>query len=244
MRTTKLCAVVVIALAFGAGLAHADKKTDAEAKRLYLEGTKAYSLGDFPKAIESYKRAFDVKPDPVLLYNIAQAYRLSSDFGQSLFFYKSFLRNMPDAANREEVEGRISEMESAMAKQKATASAPPTGPVAPGGKLPAGGDASTIATRHTTETEPGTTTTPTEGKTTRLPSPDKAAEAGEAGSEVQPPVMPEPIDSGGHHRPIYKKWWFWAGVGAVAVGAVVIVAAGSGGSSGAPGGHFGSQDVF
>ena len=70
----------------------------------------------------------------------AQAYRLSNDFTQALFFYKSFLRNLPAAPNHVEVEQRIAEMQDALDKAKTTATATPNGPVGPGEELPTGGD--------------------------------------------------------------------------------------------------------
>src|SRR5690349_15258428 len=91
------------------------KEQKEEAQRLYGEGTKAYNLGDFAKAIENYKAAYNVLPEPVFLYNIAQAYRLANDLPQAVFFYKSFLRNMPDAPNRAEVEARVKEIEDQIA---------------------------------------------------------------------------------------------------------------------------------
>jgi tetratricopeptide (TPR) repeat protein len=225
--------IVVLALAHG-GQARADRKTDAQAKSFYDEGTKYYSLGDFPKAIERYKKAFELKPDAVFLYNIAQAYRLSNDFTQALFFYKSFLRNLPNAPNREEVENRIKEMDEAQAKQKATANAPPIGPVAPGGSIPDDSGANTdLGT-----TEPG------DGSSTGVPDPADVGAASDAGQQHDTPTGTGPVDSGGGKKPIYKKWWFWAGVGAVAVGTVAIIAVSSGGGGGAPGGDFGAVDVF
>lgn len=53
--------------------------------------------------------------------------------------------------------------------------------------------------------------------------------------EQQPSPVPK--------RPIYKRWWFWAGVGAVVVGSAVVVAS-SGSSSGAPSTSLGHQPIF
>src|SRR5438876_481729 len=83
----------------------AEKPSEA-ARKSYEEATKAYDLGDFKRAVEGYKAAYEAKPDPVLLYNIAQSYRLAKDFEQAIFFYRSFLRRMPDAPNRDDVEAR------------------------------------------------------------------------------------------------------------------------------------------
>jgi hypothetical protein len=40
------------------------------------------------------------------------------------------------------------------------------------------------------------------------------------------PAPPPPITA--HDRPIYKKWWFWAATGAVAIGATALVIGASG----------------
>jgi len=222
--------VFVCSLLVGA-TAHADKKSDAAAKKFYEDGTKYYSLGDFTRAIENYKKAFELKPDAVFLYNIAQAYRLSNDFNQALFFYKSFLRNMPTAPNKAEVEKRIAEMEEALEKQRRTANAAPTGPVAP----------DNAPTDDTGDTGDATDTTDTSG----VPDPADAADASAAGQENGTPPSSGNVDTGGSgKKPIYKKWWFWAGIGAVAVGTVAIVVVSSSGGGGAPSGDFGSTDVF
>ncbi len=238
----RVVAVVIVALALlPAGLAHADKKSDAEAKKAYMDGTKYYNLGDFTKAIEHYKRAYELKPDAVFLYNIAQSYRLSNDFTQALFFYKSFLRNLPDAPNRAEVERRITEMEDAQAKAKATANAPPNDPLGPKGNT-----STSTGTDTDTDTDADTgdtTDTDTDGDT-KIPDPSEAGGVSDAGQENGSAPAGGPTDTGGGKKPIYKKWWFWAGIGAVAVGTVAIIAVSSGGSASAPSGDFDTVEVF
>jgi len=213
-----LLAVMLLSLGAGAAIAK-PKSTDKDlaAKQAYEEATKAYNLGKFDKAIEAYERAYDLKPDPVFLFNIAQSHRLNNNFKQALFFYKSFLRNAPDAPNRAQIEERIAELEEWVAKQQVTANAPPVGTAEPEG----------------------------DGRS-NIPSPDETAEAGEdEGEEVAAaPAAPAPRDGGGS-RPIYKKWWFWAGIGAVAIGttAIVIATTGDDGSS-APDAHFPVRSAF
>jgi len=95
-----------------------DEALAAEARKHYEEGTKAFNLAEFPRAIAEFKAAYNAKPDPLLLFNIAQAFRLGGDDAQALLFYKSFLRNMPDAPNRKEVEARIRTLDKAVAEQQ------------------------------------------------------------------------------------------------------------------------------
>ena len=80
------------------------------------------------------------------------------------------------------------------------------------------------------------------GSSDPSPSPPRPADAGQENDTVPAPA----VDSGGSSKkPIYKKWWFWAGVGAVAVGTVAIIAVSSGGGGReAPSSDFGAVDVF
>jgi hypothetical protein len=138
----------------------------AEAKRHYEEGTKAFNLGEFSRAIAEFKAAYNAKPDPLLLYNIAQSYRLAGDPAQALFFYRSFLRNMPDAPNRKEIEGRIRTLEKQVDKQDTErrrephATAPSPVPLSePGGSATSPPPAGSGADRGS-PTSGGTATTP------------------------------------------------------------------------------------
>ncbi len=70
-----------------------------------------------------------------------------------------------------------------------------------------------------------------------IPSPVKVAATTDTGK----PEGPAPEGSG--KRPIYKKWWFWAGIGAVAVGATVLAVTASGGNSD-PDTHFPRKELF
>lgn len=99
---------------------------EQQARRHYDEGRKAFDLGEFARAIREFKAAYEIKTDPVLLYNIAQAYRLTNDLGQAIFFYKSYLRTQPRALNRKEVEARLARLEEEQAKAHALAVEPPT----------------------------------------------------------------------------------------------------------------------
>jgi hypothetical protein len=45
-------------------------------------------------------------------------------------------------------------------------------------------------------------------------------------------------------QPIYRKWWFWAGAGAVVVGLGVLAAVAMSGGSGPPSSNLGNQKVF
>lgn len=128
---------------------------DAAAKKHFEDGTTAFNLGDFRKAVEEYKAAYQLRPDSVFLYNIAQSYRQANDLPNALFFYKSYVRNSPNAPNKGEVERRIEALEKEIAHQKEMANTPPNGTVTPAGEAPPPSTAPAV-------TEPATTSAKSE----------------------------------------------------------------------------------
>ena len=105
------------------------------AKELYQEGTRYFDLGQFEKAIDAFQSGYREKPDPIFLFNIAQAYRLSGDANKALFFYKGYLRNSPKAHNRADVEQKIQALQKQVGEGPAQAphpTSPPTPTSTPG----------------------------------------------------------------------------------------------------------------
>jgi tetratricopeptide (TPR) repeat protein len=145
----------------------------AKAREHYDKGITHYNLGEFDKAIEEFKQAYAISGAPGLLFNVAQAYRLVGDYKQALYFYNTYLRLQPNAANRADVEARMAEMEKALAEQKAIEDAKPKG------TLPAEGKPGT------TEPPPPVETKPAEVK----PEPV-------ASTEAPPPAVVEEKKSG------------------------------------------------
>lgn len=104
---------------------------DAEkARQLFQQGSKYYDVGQFDKAVEAWQAGYEQKPDPSFLFNIAQAYRQKEDLHRAIFFYKSYLRNSPKAANRAEVEQRIAALQKQL-NESASRPPQPTPPTTP-----------------------------------------------------------------------------------------------------------------
>jgi tetratricopeptide (TPR) repeat protein len=101
---------------------NAQQEDVAKARDHYKRGTKAYDLGRYLEAAREYETAYEIKDDPALLYNIAQAYRLGGDHANALRSYRSFLRRLPNAPNRPDVETKIAELQKVIdAQAKAAA---------------------------------------------------------------------------------------------------------------------------
>jgi tetratricopeptide (TPR) repeat protein len=107
------------------GVAHAG---DAKKARQHFEqGTTYYDLQRYEDAAREYELAFAEKNDPALLFNIGQAYRFAGNYAKAIGSFKAFLRRLPNADNRAEVEARIAEMQRMLDDQKRNQEKPPGG---------------------------------------------------------------------------------------------------------------------
>jgi tetratricopeptide (TPR) repeat protein len=116
--------VLFLAMApFGVLAAAAD--TDAhEAKAHFERGMAHFNLQEYEQAAREFEDAYRLKPDPAILFNLAQAHRLAGHDERALHLYRAYLRTVPDAPNRADVEARVAALEDAVARRKATSPAP------------------------------------------------------------------------------------------------------------------------
>ena len=120
LRAPVLALVVLLV----SGPAEADGKTAADARRLYDEATAAFGLGRYGEAAEKYEAAFEVRPDPALLYNAAQAYRLGGNKPRALELYRNYIRLYPTRPNTPDARNHITALTKALDDERAAAAAP------------------------------------------------------------------------------------------------------------------------
>lgn len=118
-------ASLVVAVSLCA-VGHAEDKQVARAA--FAEGQRRYDLNEFNAALAAFKQAYLAYEEPVFLFNIAQCYRQLGDKGEAIKFYRSYLRKVPDAPNRDDVKSLVSTLENEVASAKAAAP-PPTTPI-------------------------------------------------------------------------------------------------------------------
>src|SRR5256885_17265978 len=86
---------ILMIVAFAGVLAAAATPARAEgasdAKSHFDKGTSLFALGRYAEAAVEYERAFELKSDPALLYNAAQAHRLADSKQRALRLYPSDL---------------------------------------------------------------------------------------------------------------------------------------------------------
>jgi tetratricopeptide (TPR) repeat protein len=111
-----------LGVALGAALwcASAARGEDADkAREHYGVGLRAFDLGKYDEAISEFEEAYRYKDAPGLLYNIAQAYRLSNRSEEALRYYRTYLERKPDAPNRAEAESKIDRLAAILEERKA-----------------------------------------------------------------------------------------------------------------------------
>ncbi len=80
---------------------------DARYKARVDTGKKAYSRGEYERAIEEFKAAFDIKPSAGLLFNIAKSYERMARYEEAIDFFTQYLDLDPNAPDRADVEETI-----------------------------------------------------------------------------------------------------------------------------------------
>jgi tetratricopeptide (TPR) repeat protein len=234
-----LAALLLLAVA---SRADAAGKGDEKAARTHFEaGEKAFKAGDFQAAITSYQAAYDAKPLPGFLFNIAQCHRHMGNHEQAVTFYRRYLALNPETPNRAVVEDLIAEEQKKKDAAPPAATAPPAVALAP--------PPASIAPPPAVMAPPAAVPPPpppppapppveqpvvhdTKPVLPAVPDAKPALPATPASDE--PPLFVQARRPEAEPAPVYKRWWFWTAVGgAVAAGVVAaLVLKGAPSSSG------------
>ncbi len=190
--------VPAVALAAGKGKGKpAASKDDAETKRakeFFKKGKLYFDSGQFDKALEEYTHAYEVKPLPGFLLNIAQCHRNLGKFEDSIFFYKKYLSEVPDTPYRSDVESVIAEMEGKVREKK----------IEDAKRLEAERAASSASAA--------------EAGRKKAEADARAAAAAEEEAKARAAEEEARLKAAREKKPFYQKAWFWGVVG----GALVV----------------------
>jgi tetratricopeptide (TPR) repeat protein len=104
---------------------------DKTARELFQKAEMSFNLGHFTEALDDYQSAYQAKPLPAFLFNIAQCYRNLKNYERAQFFFRRYLALDPHTANRRLVEDLINEMTHLAQRADQPPSAPPTLAAAP-----------------------------------------------------------------------------------------------------------------
>ncbi|MBS1153683.1 MAG: hypothetical protein H6Q89_5381, partial [Myxococcaceae bacterium] len=99
-------------------------------KALFQQAQQTYDRGEIAKALDLFLQAYEVKPLPGFLFNIAQCHRQLRNYERASFYFKRYLALAPNTPNAQvvqdlitEVEGKQAEAEQAKRSEEAAARA-------------------------------------------------------------------------------------------------------------------------
>jgi hypothetical protein len=127
-----------------------------EAHRLFEHGTAQYALHHFAAAADDFEKAFELKPDPAILYNAAQAHRFAGNKARALELYESYVRLYGDRPNAAEAGEHARQLRSAIEAEKQATTAPSVGtvPLTSSGTTPQTSGGAALTTTTTTAPPP------------------------------------------------------------------------------------------
>jgi tetratricopeptide (TPR) repeat protein len=100
----------VVARASGENEAPGQETSRVDAKRLFDEGTALYDRGAYDAAIERFREAHRVWPDPLVIFAVAQAQRLKGDCPAAIESYERFIKTAESSPVRTEADQYVSEL--------------------------------------------------------------------------------------------------------------------------------------
>src|SRR5206468_2158173 len=96
-----------------------------DARLVYKRAETAYALGRFAEAADLFEKTFELRQDPMILYNAAQAHRLAGNKQRALVLYQNYLRLFGEQENHDIVEKRIADLKAAIEAERISSTSPP-----------------------------------------------------------------------------------------------------------------------
>lgn len=82
-----------------------------KAKDLFTWGQKLYKQARYAEAISKFEEAYEVRPHPVIYFNIGKCYEQLGETAKALRSYRDYLRLSPDAKDKETVSDAVANLE-------------------------------------------------------------------------------------------------------------------------------------
>lgn len=96
-----------------------------EASKHFSRGVALYNEADYRAALVEFKRAYDLAPNPSVLFNIGQTYFQLQNYAAALTTFERYLaESPPSASHRAEVEQSVETLRSRVGKLDVTTSVP------------------------------------------------------------------------------------------------------------------------
>ncbi len=89
-------------------------------RELIENATKLYQAGDYDRAASEYFAAYEKKPLPALLFNVAQSHRKAGHLTEALALYERFLKEDPKSTLAPEAEAHATAVRAQIEAQKSS----------------------------------------------------------------------------------------------------------------------------
>ncbi|CAM4341294.1 tetratricopeptide repeat protein [Corallococcus exiguus] len=202
-----LCLALALALGtpFPVVAAEATATTaDDPAREKFSEGNLAYDLGEFDRALKAFSEAYRLKPLPAFLFNIAQCHRQLNNPSRASFFYRRYLSlSQEEPANADVVRELVAEMDAKARVQEEQRRERER--FARDRELQKAREQAALAEARANEA--------------RLAANPSAAPEKNGASEALAMQVPDASvkTEAGASKPWTRRWYVWAGAGAVAL---------------------------
>lgn len=201
--------------------------TRAKADRaaaLYDDGKRHFDIGEYAAAIASWKESYLLSSEPLLLFNIGQAFRLSGNCAQANRFYLNYKRALARPSNKPELDAATAkcagvppattDTDNRANPSQNAAAAEAERRVQAARQAEQEARRSAADARKAVEDARAQAAADAQARAEARRHEDEERRVAEARRSVQQP--------GSHDDPVYKKWWFWT--------AGVVIAAAAGGT--------------
>ncbi|HSS02938.1 MAG TPA: hypothetical protein VLM79_38010 [Kofleriaceae bacterium] len=194
---------------------------DSVGRAHFQRGQKLSANGQYAAAYREFAAGYAATKRPLFLFNMAEAARANGDTAKARDAYLEFLRADPKSALAATARTRLAELErgvgttshpEATPSPDATAGQPDASATKPdGSRAPQGSPGSAPSISTGPPTEP-------------IPFMPPSVTRPQPGGEGLPPERFTAEHRDAEDRPLWKKWPFWAAVGGVVAGGVVVFA--------------------
>lgn len=98
-----------------------------EFRRLFAEGSAAYSRRDFTAAARSFRQLYELSPNPAMAFNLARVYERMGEVSDALTFFQRVLDGSPPPtdAQRQDIDRRVAALRAYQQRQAAGIAAAP-----------------------------------------------------------------------------------------------------------------------
>jgi hypothetical protein len=196
------------------------------ARQHFEDGKKAFEAKDYPTALKEFRAGYEIEPRPGFLLNMGHAAQKTGDLAAAKELYGRFLQTNPTGEERRVAEASIADIDRKLGTGAAGASS--SAPATPSVTAPTSTGATGVPTVPPGESASSLDGAQADGQgSNKAPAPPPAPDPGAGPGPmvvVAPPLAPGPASPvSDETKPIYAKWWFWTGLGVVALGAAAIL---------------------